>query len=147
VVHERDVSAGVTQLERHPQRVEHQRGACERTTIRAVHVDHEAEAQDALPAAQVRAPTARSVRSAVKSRLTRSGRLSAPGSALVVRHDFPAPLGAMGHHPLYLAARDVLAGARVPFTSPDTRTRSSCAHAPRGKQPLILLPTPMIAHR
>ena len=54
-----EVSAGLSQAERHPQRVEHQVGAHVGRQLPAddhprEHVDHEAEVHDPLPAAQIR---------------------------------------------------------------------------------------------
>jgi hypothetical protein len=59
VVHERDIRAGLAQPQRHPQRVEHQRGAHVPRQLPAYdhpaeHVDDEREEQQALPAAQMR---------------------------------------------------------------------------------------------
>ena len=58
-MHERDVGAGRAQSERHPQRVEHERGAHVAGELpaddhAAVDVDREREVQDAFPAAQAR---------------------------------------------------------------------------------------------
>jgi hypothetical protein len=58
VVHERHIGAGAALAERHPQRVEHERGAHVRRQLpahdaAAVGVDHEREEDQALPAAQV----------------------------------------------------------------------------------------------
>jgi len=58
VVHERDVGAGAALAERHPQRVEDQRGAHVAGQLPAHHapragVDHEREEDQALPAPEV----------------------------------------------------------------------------------------------
>jgi len=65
--------------------------SCQPTIRREKHVDHEAEEQSSLPAAQIReSPTQSwSGAAAVKSRLTRSGRFGALGPGIVVRHGFP----------------------------------------------------------
>jgi hypothetical protein len=90
------VGAWLAEPERHPQRVEHERvahvgGQLPADDDPAEHVDHEAEVDDSLPAAQVgEIPHQQAVRrlGAVKSRLTRSGRPIASPSRLVVRHGF-----------------------------------------------------------
>ncbi len=150
--HQLKVSAGSAEPERHPQRVEHQRGAHVLSQLPAddhpaEHVDDEAEVQHPLPAAQIREIAhPEPVRGAggevapdeiISPRGARVCPSGPPRLPTPLRTDDPVH----GHQPLHLTARDWLTGTPQRLPHPPIPVREVVLRvrvADHAEQPLVL---------